>query len=60
MLRLLTGRAEEMTALQRVLEAAPTYFATVTGLPPGPAEAQSTFTALPPDSRIANAACAAP
>ena len=36
-----------MAALQRVLEAAPTYFQTVTGLPPGPAEAQSTFTALP-------------
>src|SRR5205809_5249751 len=37
-----------MTALHRDLEASPTYFATVTGLPPGPAEAQSTFTALPP------------
>jgi len=48
MLRLVTGGADEMAALQRVLEAAPTYFQTVTGLPPGPAEAQSTFTALPP------------
>ena len=38
-----------MAALQRVLEAAPAYFLTVTGLPPGDAEAQSTFTALPPD-----------
>jgi RimJ/RimL family protein N-acetyltransferase len=37
-----------MAALQRVLEAAPGYFHTVTGLPPGHAEAQSTFTALPP------------
>jgi diamine N-acetyltransferase len=47
-LRLLTGNADEMAALQHVLEAAPAYFHTVTGLPPGPAEAQSTFTALPP------------
>jgi len=47
-LRLLTGKADEMAALQRVLEAAPAYFHTVTGMPPGPAEAQSTFTALPP------------
>lgn len=38
-----------MAALQRVFEAAPAYFETVTGLPPGNAEAQSTFTALPPD-----------
>src|SRR5436309_2218116 len=47
-LRLLSGNAEEMAALQRVLEAAPRYFHTVTGLPPGHAEAQSAFTALPP------------
>ena len=46
-LRLLSGKADEMAALQAVLEAAPTYFHTATGLPPGPAEAQSTFTALP-------------
>src|SRR5262249_32429932 len=38
-----------MAALQGVLEAAPTYFHSVTGMPPGKAEAQSTFTALPPD-----------
>ena len=37
-----------MAALQCVLEAAPAYFQTVTGAPPGGAEAQSTFTALPP------------
>jgi diamine N-acetyltransferase len=48
-LRLLTGQPAEMAALQRVLEAAPGYFLTVTGLPPGNAEAQSTFTALPPE-----------
>jgi RimJ/RimL family protein N-acetyltransferase len=47
-LHLLTGKANEMAALQRVLEAAPGYFHTLTGLPPGQAEAQSTFTALPP------------
>ena len=49
-LRLLTGEPDEMAALQRVFEAAPRYFDVVTGLPPGSAEAQSTFTALPPGS----------
>jgi len=48
-LRLLTGQPSEMAALQCVLEAAPGYFQAVTGMPPGGAEAQSTFTALPPD-----------
>ena len=48
-LRLLTGQPAEMAALQCVLEAAPTYFRSVTGMPAGKAEAQSTFTALPPD-----------
>ena len=43
-----------MAALQRVLEAAPAYFLTVTGLPPGNAEAQSTFTALPPAKTYAD------
>jgi len=37
-----------MAALQSVLEAAPSYFHLTTGLPPGKAEAQSTFAALPP------------
>lgn len=37
-----------MRALQSVLEAAPSYYLAVTGLPPGPAAAQSTYTALPP------------
>lgn len=46
-LRLLTGQSAEMAAMQCVLEAAPAYFQTVTGAPPGGAEAQSTFTALP-------------
>jgi ribosomal protein S18 acetylase RimI-like enzyme len=48
-LKLLTGQSAEMAALQGVLEAAPNYFRIVTGMPPGGAEAQSTFTALPPD-----------
>lgn len=47
-LRLLTGQPAEMAALESVLEEAPTYFQSVTGTPPGGAEAQSTFTALPP------------
>jgi RimJ/RimL family protein N-acetyltransferase len=47
-LRRLTGEAAEMAALQCVFEAAPRYFELITGLPPGAAEAQSTFTALPP------------
>ena len=46
-LRLLTGAPAEMAALQCVLEAAPAYFHSVNGAPPGGAEAQSTFTALP-------------
>ena len=45
---MLRGEPAEMAALQCVLEAAPRYFGTVTGSPPGSAEAQSTFTALPP------------
>ena len=46
-LRLLTGQPTEMAALQAVFEAAPSYFEQVCGTPPGAAEAQSTFTALP-------------
>ena len=37
-----------MAALQCVFEASPAYFESVTGSPPGSAEAQSTFSALPP------------
>jgi diamine N-acetyltransferase len=48
-MRLLMGRPDEMSALQSVLESAPAYFETITGTPPGNAEAQSTYTALPPD-----------
>ena len=46
-LRLLTGECEEMRELQRVLEGAPQYAERVTGAPPGPADAQSTYSALP-------------
>ena len=48
-LRLLNGSAAEMAALQCVLEAAPAYFQRVGSAPPGAVEAQSLFTALPPD-----------
>ena len=53
-LRLLTGQTAEMGELQRVLEAAPSYYLAVTGLPPGSAEAQSTYTGLPPDKTYAD------
>jgi GNAT superfamily N-acetyltransferase len=36
-----------MAALQRVLEGAPRYAERITGAPPGPADAQSTYTILP-------------
>jgi RimJ/RimL family protein N-acetyltransferase len=47
-LHALTGEPAEMAALQCVLEAAPAYFLSISGSPPGSAAAQSTFTALPP------------
>ncbi len=47
-LRPLVGEVHELAALQRVLEGAPGYAHRVTGHPPGPAEAQSLCTALPP------------
>ncbi|HEV2979276.1 MAG TPA: hypothetical protein VG425_16995 [Casimicrobiaceae bacterium] len=53
-LRLLTGRLAEMAALRGVLEAAPSYYRTVSGQPPGTAQAQSTCTALPPDKTHAD------
>jgi hypothetical protein len=43
-----------MAALQRVIEDAPTYAELVTGAPPGLADAQSTFTALPPGKTYAD------
>jgi hypothetical protein len=53
-LRELKGEPAEMAALQAVLEAAPRYYEAVTGGPPGPAAAQSTFTALPPGRSYAD------
>jgi GNAT superfamily N-acetyltransferase len=52
--RLLTGHPAEMAALQCVLEAAPSYFQTVTGAPPRGALAQATFTALPAEKTYAD------
>jgi RimJ/RimL family protein N-acetyltransferase len=53
-LRELRGEPAEMASLQAVLEAAPRYYEAVCGGPPGPAEAQSTFTALPPGRSYAD------
>jgi len=44
---LLEGEAPEMRELQRVFEATPAYAQLITGTPPGPAEAQSTYSILP-------------
>ena len=38
---------EDAPALQTLLESDPTYFETIEGAPPGPAEAQSLVTAVP-------------
>jgi ribosomal protein S18 acetylase RimI-like enzyme len=46
-LRVLQGEVGDMAQLQRVIEAAPDYVQRVTGLPPGPADSQSTYTMLP-------------
>lgn len=46
-LRELFGEPSQMSALQQVIEAAPDYMYRVTGHPPGAAEAQSLFSALP-------------
>jgi GNAT superfamily N-acetyltransferase len=46
-IRLLEGEPQEMRELQRVVQEAPTYAHRVTGVPPGPAEAQSIYTVLP-------------
>jgi len=45
--RMLQGERNEMADLQRVIEAAPGYAQLVTGVPPGPADAQSTYSILP-------------
>ncbi len=46
-LRPLEGETDDMLALQRVLDDAPRHAHLVTGLPPGPADAQSVYTILP-------------
>jgi GNAT superfamily N-acetyltransferase len=46
-IRLLKGAPPEMRDLQRVLDEAPTYAHRLTGVAPGHADAQSTYTALP-------------
>lgn len=46
-IRLLYGAPSEMRELQRVIEGAPCYAHRITGVPPGQADAQSTYTALP-------------
>ena len=46
-LRELNGERAEMADLQRVIEAAPRYAQLVTGVPPGQADAQSTYSILP-------------
>lgn len=47
-LRLLGGKPKEMAELQSVLEAASSYTHRASGLPVGPANAQSTYSILPP------------
>jgi GNAT superfamily N-acetyltransferase len=47
-LRVLEGEPADMAALQAVIEGAPRYAELVTGVPPGPADAQSVYTMLPP------------
>lgn len=46
-IRALSGEPEEMAELQRVFEDTPGYYERTTGVPPGPAEAQSTYSVLP-------------
>lgn len=46
-IRALEGELNEMSELQRVVESAAGYYERVTGVPPGPAEAQSIYTVLP-------------
>lgn len=43
----LEGEPAEMAELQRVIEQAPRFAYLITGVPPGPADAQSTYTILP-------------
>lgn len=47
-LRELEASREDMAELQRILEGVPSFYARLHGAPPGPAEAQSVYTVLPP------------
>jgi GNAT superfamily N-acetyltransferase len=46
-IRLLEGEPGPMRELQRVVQGAAGYYERVSGVPPGPAEAQSIYTVLP-------------
>lgn len=46
-LTLLTGEAQEMAEVQKVIDDAPTHAERVTGHPPGPSDALSLFSILP-------------
>lgn len=46
--RILTGKADEVQSLQKVLESAPSYSLKISGSLPSSAEAQDLFVALPP------------
>lgn len=46
-----------MAELQRVIEEAPAYAHLITGVPPGPADAQSTYTMLPEGSPMRTSSC---
>ena len=46
-LRLMEAEPSEMAELQRVFESAPKFAELVTGVPPGLADAQSTYSSLP-------------
>ena len=56
-LRQIAGEPAEMLALQKVFEWAPEYSSRILGHPPGPAEAQSCFTKLPPDKGYEDKFC---
>lgn len=45
----ISGSPSQMADLQRIFEEAPDYSMRIMGHPPGQAEAQSTYTILPPD-----------
>jgi hypothetical protein len=58
-LRALGGEPDEMLALQRVIEDAPRYAHLITGVPPGPADAQSLYTILPEGKSYATSSSSA-